>query len=86
MKIIYCFIIVLLIVSCILYDNYRELIAGGSTVNQLLWKAIEKDFFIHFTTNTFTGLEWCYGNENHSILNITEPYTEKLINTVQMNI
>lgn len=38
---------------------------------QLDWHEMEMNAFIHFTTNTFTGLEWGFGNERNSIFNPT---------------
>ncbi|MCW3114244.1 MAG: glycoside hydrolase family 29 [Segetibacter sp.] len=36
---------------------------------QMGWHEMEMNAFIHFTTNTFTGLEWGFGNESESIFN-----------------
>jgi alpha-L-fucosidase len=38
---------------------------------QMGWHEMEMNAFIHFTTNTFTGLEWGFGNEKDSIFNPT---------------
>ncbi len=34
---------------------------------QLAWQEMELNAFVHFTTNTFTGKEWGYGDESPSI-------------------
>jgi alpha-L-fucosidase len=39
---------------------------------QLAWHEMEMNAFVHFTTNTFTGLEWGNGNESESVFNPTQ--------------
>jgi len=39
---------------------------------QMGWHEMEMNAFIHFTTNTFTGLEWGFGNEKETIFSPSE--------------
>jgi len=39
---------------------------------QVLWQELEYYMFIHFNMNTFTNMEWGYGNEKPSQFNPTE--------------
>lgn len=41
------------------------------TEAQLDWHNMEMNAFVHFTTNTFTDLEWGFGNETESVFNPT---------------
>jgi len=39
---------------------------------QMAWHEMEMNAFVHFTTNTFTGLEWGNGNESETVFNPTQ--------------
>jgi alpha-L-fucosidase len=43
------------------------------SATQLDWQRMEMVSFVHFTTNTFTNLEWGNGNESESVFNPTSP-------------
>lgn len=39
------------------------------TARQLAWHKMEMTTFVHFTTNTFTGKEWGFGDEKETVFN-----------------
>lgn len=53
------------------------------TAAQLAWHQMELNAFIHFTTNTFTGLEWGFGDEKESVFNPTGVHAGQWVTTLK---
>jgi len=49
---------------------------------QMEWHEMELLAFVHFTTNTFTNMEWGYGDESPSIFNPTEMDVDQWMTTL----
>lgn len=53
------------------------------TQAQIDWHEMELTAFIHFTTNTFTGLEWGFGDEKPEIFNPSGVHADQWISTLK---
>ncbi|MGS2737879.1 alpha-L-fucosidase [Sinomicrobium pectinilyticum] len=60
-----------------------KLVGPVTSETQLAWQEMELNAFIHFTTNTFTGKEWGYGDEDPSIFNPSETDVDQWITTLK---
>ena len=74
------FLLFLLIISC---NNEYDTIKPVPTERQKIWQEMEYYAFIHFNMNTFTNMEWGYGDESPSIFNPSELDTDQWARTVK---
>ena len=51
------------------------------SANQLEWHHMDMNAFVHFTTNTFTGKEWGYGDEQPQLFNPTAYDADQWVRT-----
>ncbi|TWU40865.1 alpha-L-fucosidase [Novipirellula artificiosorum] len=63
------FVSLVLMPPVVLATEPPEPLLPVPTERQLRWHEMEYYGFVHYTTNTFTGLEWGYGDESPEIFN-----------------
>lgn len=75
MKFIYLLIFTLTILACSKKEVTPPLaLSAVPAPNQIAWHEMEMNAFVHFTTNTFTGKEWGYGDEQPTVFNPSDDY------------
>jgi len=81
---VYIYSILLVLFSCSTQKVAPpEAIGPIPSEEQLAWQQMEMNAFIHFTTNTFTGKEWGFGDESPGIFNPSELNAEQWISTLK---
>ena len=68
------FLLFLSIISC---NNEYDTIKPVPTERQKIWQEMEYYAFIHFNMNTFTNMEWGYGDESPYTFNPSELDTDQ---------
>jgi alpha-L-fucosidase len=81
-------LLVLVAGACIVSCSHKETTPPAPVLPvpseaQLRWHEMEQNAFIHFTTNTFTDLEWGNGDEKESVFNPTQLDAEQWITTLK---
>jgi len=63
----------ILMLSCTKKESVMAppIVGPTPSESQMAWHEMEMNAFVHFTTNTFTGKEWGYGDEQPEIFNPT---------------
>ncbi len=86
----YITVATLLLWSCSLFAQHIKVFAPAPVLPlpsnaQVKWHEMELNAFIHFTTNTFTGLEWGYGDEKETVFNPRALNVNQWANTLKQS-
>lgn len=81
MKIISGLLSLISLITCVAANEPKPYLPVPSKA-QLDWHDMELYSFVHFTTNTFTGKEWGFGDEDPNIFNPTEYDPEQIVGTL----
>ena len=80
MKNILSSLVIIIIFSC---NQSYESVKPIPSERQKIWQEMEYYAFIHFNMNTFTNMEWGFGDESPSTFNHTELDTDQWVRIIK---
>lgn len=83
-NLLYTSVLAIALLSCARKEVTAPAAVGPvPSASQLAWHEMETNAFIHFTINTFTGLEWGMGSESEKLFNPKEANPDQWVSVLK---